>query len=159
MAAGLLAGAGIIFIEGNNRHWVQASRASAAVLGAIKGRGEGKIALINLPDEVEGGIVFRNNVEKYFIMNGVDTNKVFVNNYLSRLEYLQVKGDIRVQKRGDGVFIFPCTMIRPDGMQLIIENTYTGKTCRLHRQGDVIYYWDKTRLKSLILEGGEDPHL
>lgn len=119
----------------------------------IKGAGGREVILINMPDEIEGVPVFRNNFANYLIVNKADTGKVYVNNYLLRLDYLPVKDNIQVSERAEGAFIYPSTLIRSGGGgHYIIENLRNGTKRMFSRESADVWYWDKSQLKSLILK-------
>jgi len=159
LLTGLMIAGSIFILVRNNQLWIKASKASSSVMEVIKGAGGRNVILINLPDEIEGVPVFRNNFANYLMVNKADTGKVYVNNYLLRLDYLPVKDTIQVSERANGSFIYPSTLIRPDsgsvmagGGRYSIENLRNGTKKIFSRDSVVICYWDKSQLKSLILK-------
>ncbi|MDO6431982.1 hypothetical protein Q4E93_15355 [Flavitalea sp. BT771] len=153
LLTGVMIAGSIFFLERNNQLWVTASKASSSVTEVIKGAGGRNVILINMPDEMEGVPVFRNNFANYLMVNKADTGKVYVNNYLLRLDYLPVKGNIPVTEKAEGSFIYPCTLIRSDsGGHYIVENLRNGAKKVFSGDSTVVCYWDKSQLKSLILK-------
>lgn len=124
--------AGVVFIVGNNRRWVFASRTAEAALNIVRVRRP--LLLVNVPDEWEGAYIFRNNFKEALVVNGIDTNQVRVSHVLTRLEYLRVDGRIRPVFSDSLLFIYPATWISPDP------------------EGLRTYYWDKYEWKPLILK-------
>jgi len=85
--------ASVVFITGSNRRWVFASRVAEATLDMVR-QAPGRLLLVNAPDEWEGAYIFRNSFKNGLVVNGIDTNKVAVTHFLTRLEYLRVEGRI-----------------------------------------------------------------
>jgi hypothetical protein len=124
--------AGLVFIVGNNRRWVFASRAAETALNLLRSA-PGRVVLVNAPDEWDGAYIFRNSFKNGLVVNGIDTNKVVVTHFLTRLDYLAVDGRIGPVRKNGSIFIYPATRLLPGGE-------------------DRVYYWDKYEWKPLILE-------
>jgi len=103
---------------------------------ALLRHAQGRVVLVNAPDEWEGAYIFRNNWKEGLTINGVDSNKVVVAHFLTRLEYLPVNGRIEPVQMGNSIFIYPATRIEKDS------------SCGEER----VYYWDKYEWKVLILK-------
>jgi hypothetical protein len=142
----------IVFIRRNTRNWEVASRTSDLILQTLKRAPERHVIIVNLPDEWEGAFIFRNNFDKAMIMNGVDTSKAVVAHYLLRKEYVKTEGDIAVARKDDGFFFYPVTEIIPGKGQFRVVDLSTGSSQDFSERESAVYYWDKSRLKRLILE-------
>jgi hypothetical protein len=129
---GAYAVASVVFIAGNNRRWVFASRTAEAALNIVR-HAPGKVVLVNVPDEWEGAYIFRNNFKEALVVNGIDTNRVRVSHVLTRLEYLRADGRIEPVFQDSLLFIYPATWFSLPG------------------KGESTYYWDKYEWKPLIL--------
>lgn len=128
---GAYAVASVVFIVGNSRRWVFASRVAETTLDMLRSA-PGRVVLVNAPDEWEGAYIFRNSFKYGLVVNGIDTNKVVVTHFLTRLEYLKVDGRIGPVRKDSSIFIYPATRLLPGGE-------------------DRVYYWDKYEWKPLIL--------
>jgi hypothetical protein len=128
--------ASVVFNTGNNRRWVFASRAAESTLVMLR-RAPGRVVLVNAPDEWEGAYIFRNNFNQGLVVNGIDTNKVRVHHFLTRLEYLRVKDRIGPVRKDSSIFIYPATWISLDSVRARVDS---------------VYYWDKYEWKPLILD-------
>jgi hypothetical protein len=134
--------AGTVLIEANNSRWVFASKTVGSALRIVR-QSPRPVYLVNAPDEWEGAYIFRNSWAYALAVNGIDTNKVVVTHFLTRLEYLRVKGRIEpLMKTGPkdieghypvSWFIYPSTRI-------------DSATDALR-----VYYWDKYVWNKLIL--------
>jgi hypothetical protein len=131
LACGGYAVAGVVLITANNRRWVFASRTAETTLALARG-GAGPVVLVNVPDEWEGAYIFRNSFNQGLAVNGIDTNRVVVKHFLTRLEYLKIDGKIEPVLQHNFLFIYPSTWIE------------------LRLDGPRIYYWDKYEWKPLI---------
>jgi hypothetical protein len=123
--------AGVVLITANNRHWMFASRTAEKTLALARSR-VGRVVLVNVPDEWEGAYIFRNSFNQGLVVNGIDTNRVVVKHFLTRLEYLKIDGKIEPVLQDNLLFIYPSTWIE------------------LRLDGPRIYYWDKYEWKPLI---------
>ncbi|HEY6899532.1 MAG TPA: hypothetical protein VI233_02770 [Puia sp.] len=148
----VIIGAGsLLYINGNNRRWVFASQTAAGIFDTVK-KAPGRVVLVNAPDEWEGAYIFRNNFNPSLVINGIDTGKVTVSHFLLRLEYLGAGEMIDPVKTDSGLFIYPVTRIVKDGERFRVIDLNTGAGQVYDRRTDALYYWDKIRLKRLILE-------
>lgn len=147
----VIGAASTLYINGNNRRWVLASQTAAGILDTVKAA-PGRVVLVNAPDEWEGAYIFRNNFNPSLVINGIDTNKVIVTHFLMRMEYLGIDGMIKPVRRDSGLFIYPATRIVEEGDRFRVIDSATGSERVYDRRRDVLYYWDKIRLKRLILE-------
>lgn len=125
-----------------------ASRASDNIISEIRKNNVKEIVVINLPDELEGAFVFRNGFYKALLLNGIDTGRVVVNNYLTRLQYLGLEGKIKADSGSSLYSILPVTHILPtgDSDSLIIVNTLAN-TQKMVSSNAVLYFWDKCSLQ------------
>jgi hypothetical protein len=141
----------IFFLWKNNQQWVKASNAARSVLQVVKNAGTTPIALINVPDELEGAFVFRNGFYKALILNKVDTSTVTVINYLKRLDYLHIKGDIRPERSGHLEFIPPFTQATEiPGDSIVLCDTAHDNICiTIRKDRNLVYYWNKQELVKL----------
>jgi hypothetical protein len=142
-----LALAGAVFIEGNNRYWVIASRTESAMIDSVQAA-PGRVVLVNAPDEWEGAFIFRNNFQTGLTMNGIDTNKVFVPHFLMRLEYLPVRARIEPLRKDSEIYLYPATRIVVNNGRFRV----TGAPGSFDPGVDRVYYWDRSGWKRLILE-------
>jgi hypothetical protein len=124
--------AGVVLITANNRRWVFASRTAESTLDLVRHPAHPMpVVLVNVPDEWEGAYIFRNNFTQGLVVNGIDTNRVVVKHFLTRLEYLKVKGRIEPVFEDHWYYIYPSTNITsPEGLNA--------------------YYWDKYNWEKLI---------
>jgi hypothetical protein len=138
----------LFFLFTNNRRWEMASRASDNIISEIRKNNVKEIVVINLPDELEGAFVFRNGFYKALLLNGIDTGRVVVNNYLTRLQYLGLEGKIKADSGSSLYSILPVTHILPtgDSDSLIIVNTLAN-TQKMVSSNAVLYFWDKCSLQ------------
>lgn len=124
--------ASVVFIIGNNRRWIVASRVAESTLDLLRAT-PGPVVLVNAPDEWEGAYIFRNSFKSALAVNGIDTGRVDVKHFLLRLEYLRVKGRIKPVAGNGTFFIYPSTRIVSPG------------------EAQRTYYWDMYEWKALIL--------
>lgn len=138
----------LFFLFSNNRRWEKASHASDSIISEVKNNNNKEIVIINLPDELEGAFVFRNGFYKALLLNGIDTGRVVVNNYLTRLQYLGLEGKIKADSGSSLYSILPVTHILPtgDSDSLIIVNTLAN-TQKMVSSNAVLYFWDKCSLQ------------
>jgi hypothetical protein len=159
----------VYFIQENNQRWRVASATVEAILDTLKASPADRTILINAPDEWEGAFIFRNNFDRALLINRIRPSGVIVNNYLMRLDYLPVKGAIGVTGSVDGVTgtadsaaggggdgkdslsIYPVTSIVRRGEFIEVGNVRTGARERVPLAGTRLYYWDKVRLKRVVL--------
>jgi hypothetical protein len=141
----------ILFIRQNNRRWVFASETAVALFDTVRAVDAGRVILVNVADEWEGAYIFRNNFKASLTVNGIDTNKVVVNNYLKRLEYLATGRSIRPVVRDTSWFIYPVTRIMEEKGEWRMVNVETGVSHVFDPLKEPVYYWDKLQLKRLIL--------
>jgi hypothetical protein len=146
LLCGVYGVASVVFITGSNRRWVFASRVAEATLDMVR-QAPGRLLLVNAPDEWEGAYIFRNSFKNGLVVNGIDTNKVAVTHFLTRLEYLRVEGRIGPLRRDSSLFIYPATRIVRSGDGFRV----TGIADLFHVKEDRVYYWDKYEWKQLIL--------
>lgn len=144
----------VVFIEANNQRWVFASRTAATFLDTLRAA-PGRVVLVNAPDEWEGAFIFRNNFKPGLVVNGIDTNKVWVSHFLMRLDYLPVAGPIGPVRKDAGMFIYPGTAIEWSGARFWVRDLQKGVTEGFDAREDRVYYWDKFALKRLILPQSE----
>ena len=141
----------IFFLEKNNRQWVKASDASKLILQTVKENASKGIVLINMPDELEGAVVFRNGFRESLVLNHIDTSKVIVTNLLTRLEYLKIGDTIQPVRQNGGLFIYPVTLLQESNNQNIqIVNLSTGAVPREVTRAYSFYYWNKSNLVKLF---------
>jgi hypothetical protein len=141
----------ILFIQQNNRRWVFASTTAVALFDTIKSVNAERVIFINAADEWEGAFIFRNNFKTSLTVNGIDTNKVVVSNYLMRLDYLSAGRCIQPVLRDSGWFIYPVTRIVKERGGWRLTNMETGVSYEFDPLRVPVYYWDKLQLKKLIL--------
>ena len=163
----------VYFIQGNNQRWRVASLTAVTILDTLRASSADRTILINVPDEWEGAFIFRNNFDRALVINRIRPSGVIVNNYLMRLDYLPVKGTIGVMGAAlgaidgvtgtvdsatgsaaagvDSVTIYPVTsIIRRSGF-IEVRNVRTGASETVPLAGTRLYYWDKVRLKRVVL--------
>lgn len=133
------------FLIINNMQWEKASQASQHIIEEVIKNKEKEIVLVNVPDELEGAYVFRNGFYKALILNNVDTSRVKINNYLTRLEYLDIAGRIKIEPGLHIDSIAPATLIKtlPDLDSLHIFNNRIGTYINVSRPASILYFWDK----------------
>lgn len=148
----LLSGYFVVFLEATNRRWIEASKASLAILGKVEESVASKICLVNMPDELEGAYVFRNGFYKALVINRIDTSRVIVTNYLGRLDYLQVKGDISVKRFGkDSSLIYPRTwVVQNQRAATLVISSGQDSLWTLPRVRSEVYFWNKEQLVRLF---------
>lgn len=152
LAFGATAAYFLFFLWVNNQRWEKASRASDSIIRAVERNDDKETLLINLPDELEGAFVFRNGFYKALLLNGIDTGRVEVNNYLTRLQYLNMEDTIKTDRGSSFYTIPPVTLIEQarNTDSLIIVNTLTNTQKRINRNNSVLYFWDKHTLQRII---------
>ncbi|PVD53915.1 hypothetical protein DC498_00515 [Terrimonas sp.] len=127
----------------NNKNWEKASLISGKVLGYVKEANRKNVVFINLPDEIEGAFVFRNGFTKAMVLNNIDTGKIWVNNMLTRLEYLELKEVIH-PLTGTGAFVLPpvtkISFIGNDSVQ--VENISNLEKRVFPKENTTILYWN-----------------
>src|SRR5690606_15126504 len=65
----------ILFLEQNNQNWRHASDAVTSLLKTIKDNPlQGKIFVVNLPDQWDGAYLFRIGFKEALIVTGIDTS-------------------------------------------------------------------------------------
>jgi hypothetical protein len=139
------------FLSFNNKQWNKASDASVQIMSAVKNSNGRFVYFINLPDELDGAFVFRNGFWKSLLLSGIDTSKVGVNNYLTRLSYLKTDGEIKIKTEEHNLFIFPATQIIDAQQELFeIRNAESGHAVRLSKRNCRVYYWNKKMLIQLF---------
>jgi hypothetical protein len=147
LLCGAYAVASVVFITGNNRRWVFASRTAESALEIVR-RASGRVVLVNAPDEWEGAFIFRNNFKEGLVVNRIDTSKVIVSHFLMRQEYEKVDGRIEPARKDSSVFIFPTTRIVRSGDGFRVD----GMANSFRVKEDSVYYWDKYEWKLLNLD-------
>lgn len=142
----------LFFLWANNQRWEKASRASDSIIRAAEKNDDKETVFINLPDELEGAFVFRNGFYKALLLGGIDTSRVEVNNYLTRLQYLDMEDTIKIDRGSSFYTIPPVTLIEQVGNtdSLIIVNTLTSTQKMINRNNSVLYFWDKHTLQMVI---------
>ncbi len=141
----------IYFLQKNNAQWIKASHASNEILQTIKNNRPKGIVLINLPDELEGAVVFRNGFRQALVLNNIDTSKVIYTNLLSRLQYLKTGDPIIPVKQNDGLFVYPVINIQlGNDNQLQLYNSGNKKMITVDKRSYSVYYWDKKNLVKLF---------
>lgn len=142
----------VLFIQQNNRRWVFASETAVALFDTVKRADAGRVILVNVADEWEGAFIFRNNFKTALAVNGIDSNKAIVSNYLKRLDYLAVGRSISPVLRDGSWFIYPVTRIVKERDEWRLINVETGISYGFDPLLVPVYYWDKLQLKRLILK-------
>jgi len=145
----------ILFIRQNNRRWVFASETAVALFDTVRTADADRVILVNVADEWEGAFIFRNNFKTALAVNGIDSNKAVVSNYLKRLDYLAVGRSIEPILRDSSWFIYPVTRIVKERDEWRLINLETGISYRFDPLRVPVYYWDKLQLKKLILRQGK----
>ncbi|MFT4018382.1 MAG: hypothetical protein QM668_15565, partial [Agriterribacter sp.] len=133
----------VTFLLLNNKNWEKASELSGKILEQAKASAYRNIVYINLPDEIEGAFVFRNGFNKAMILNNIDTGKIWVNNMLTRLEYLEFKEAIHPLTEAGAVILPPVTkvsFIGNDSMQ--VENILNFEKRVFPKENTTILYWN-----------------
>jgi hypothetical protein len=141
----------VYFLFQNNKRWEEASHLSAQILSIARAANGKNVIFINLPDELDGAFVFRNGFEKALLLNNIDTSKVVVNNYLTRLKYLESGEEISVTHSDSSVFIPPDTRImeRPDDTIRLI-NMETRVEKNIGHTNSICFYWNKKEMIKLF---------
>jgi hypothetical protein len=141
----------VYFLFQNNKRWEEASHLSARILSIARDTKEKKVIFINLPDELDGAFVFRNGFKKALLLNNIDTAKVEINNYLTRLKYLKSGEEIAATYSDSSTFIPPYTRIveRSDNIIRLI-NIETGVEKNVDRTNSVFFYWNKKEMVKLF---------
>lgn len=134
----------------NILNWEKASQLAKAIFDSIEQSKNKEIIVINMPDEVEGAFVFRNGFFKAISLNGLDTSKIHVNNYLTRLEYLELN-KIHTLHDSVGIFVPPVSKLTfgtPD--TVCIDNLASGNKMFFNKNNVTVIYWDKNKIKQLF---------
>ena len=135
----------------NNNRWAQASDLTKEVHKIIGEAGDKQIVLINLPEELEGAFAFRNAFYNSLLVQGVDTSRVTVTHYLSRLEYLAAKDEIAGRKEQERWFIYPATYIIDNQNGVVeIKGPQNEYIASVNKKNSIIYYWNNRRMVKLF---------
>jgi len=106
---------------------------------------EGKLYLVNLPEEYNGAPVFRNGFKQALLINRSDTTGIVVVNYLSSEYAFRTAGNIQPVQQQTHVFIYPALLITDRHIDARIR-TNVNETDSIHlsyNPADKIYYWNK----------------
>lgn len=141
----------LIFLVLNNLNWERASFAADKIMKIAGGANERNVIYVNLPDEIEGAFVFRNGFKKAIVLHGIDTASVYVNNYLTRLEYLEFGDQIKTAQIGEVLMLPPVTkltFLANDSIK--IENTIDLTKRIFWKHNSTLLYWNKEDLIRLF---------
>lgn len=141
----------IYFLFQNNNRWEDASNLASRILSIAREPKGKDVIIINLPDELDGAFVFRNGFKKALILNNIDTSKVILNNYLTRLEYLEFGEEIEITHSDSSIFIPPDTrIVQESGNTIRLINMETGVEKNVCRANSIFFYWNKKKMVKLF---------
>ncbi|MFT3701009.1 MAG: hypothetical protein QM802_01460 [Agriterribacter sp.] len=85
------------------------------------------------------------------VLNKFDTARIRVNNYLTRLEYLEFKNEIQPVQNTDGLFLPPVSRIifLPND-SVRVENISNSNKFFYSRKNTVVFYWNKSAMVRLF---------
>jgi hypothetical protein len=164
VAAVLLLGYMVVFLEKGNLNWMGASAITRNILQVTGRQPAGrKLFIINLPDEKDGAYIFRLGLPEAVLLSGRDTAGLVIMSHLTREQWLATPDSTGVERTGgiggvDGhgweIYIAPAIMIRRWGRDsLWIErNSVAGKEKQYWLAGkeDRLLYWNKKGLEVLV---------
>jgi len=127
--------------------WEKSGVIANSIISAVRHipHREGKLYLVNLPEEYNGAPVFRNGFTQALLVNRADTTGIVVVNYLSSEYAFRTAGNIQPVQQQDRVFIYPSLLISNHNIDARIR-TDVNQTDSIHisyRSADKVYYWDK----------------
>lgn len=133
----------IIFLELNNRNWQQASEAVSSLLQIAKEKpADGKLYIVNLPDEKNGAFIFRVGFMDALLIRGVDTSSVKVVNRGIMRELDTLPAIVPRREQG-ALFIPPEVMVqRKDDSSVLSGSQF--RTI-LISDSDRVAYWNAHR--------------
>jgi hypothetical protein len=140
----------IFFLEKTNLNWLKASGDTSGILEAVargqRGSKEGKIYIVNLPDERDGAYIFRLGFPEALSSMGLDVSRVVVVNHLKRDQERVTSRPIRPEKEGEGLVIPPFVRLRNGTGTVVLTG---GDSSWRAGAADEIFYWDGGRLNRL----------
>lgn len=127
--------------------WKKAGDITTAILEKVqqvKVKGN-NLFLINMPEEYHGAQVLRNNFKDALVINHIDTAGIRVINYLNTASAIKINGNIKAERRQDGVFVYPNAFISTDTIQarVLADVNMPDSVHVKYRNTDQIYYWNK----------------
>ncbi len=132
----------IFFLEQTNMNWRRASDSVTTLVGLVRGhQGVGKLFIVNLPDQYDGGFIFRTGFPEAMQVLDLDTTNIVVVNKIIRDQILSLPSVISPEISGEDIFIPPHAHLRRYGRdEMIIE---PGKETIPVGKNDRIVYWNK----------------
>jgi len=141
----------LFFLQKNNERWEFASETVEKILEEAESQPTMKKIFVNIPEELEGALVFREGFNAALRLKNIDTAKIVCINYLDRLQYLEVKEDIIPERKSDQIFIYPVTLLKNKDDSWKIGNIQNGRSLMIDSNTN-IFYWNKQRLNQLSLD-------
>lgn len=143
----------IFFLEKNNSNWIKASHITKDILTKINEvRNYPRIAIINLPDEINGAFIFRLGFNEALAINGIDSSGIKVVNHLKREEMILLPKTLTPYWKGDVAFIPPEVSIRKNANQTNVITVNEGLVSRFPESGTIILYWNNQELQTLRIK-------
>ncbi|MCW3074939.1 MAG: hypothetical protein JWP69_2008 [Flaviaesturariibacter sp.] len=138
----------IVFLFKNNAAWIKAGLITNNIIKEVKNIASAKkqIGLINIPQEYNGALIFRNGLAEALLMNGIDANRVLVLRSLISEEARQVPGAITLQGDKKNGFIFPNTTFYKDSIIKVIQPLSGSETSYFINNFSHFLYWNKQEL-------------
>ncbi|MHA4843531.1 hypothetical protein ACX0G7_05160 [Flavitalea antarctica] len=138
----------IYFIQVNNSNWEKASaitNSSVRQIAAIAASDK-EIILINVPGEYRGAYIFRNALREAMLLNKIDTERVWVANYLNNAEYNSLPVKVLPQKVADTIY-FGKSVNMGAGRLTISNFDKQNQPLKYLEIGDSteLWFWDKER--------------
>ena len=141
----------LVFLVIGNRNWIEAGRITNGILAFVKKekRSVPSMGLINLPQEYNGALVFRNGFLEALLLEGVDTTGIAVLRTITTEEAREINNDISVSGNSEATFVPPNTFIRADSMILAVQPFSFDTTSFNGKKFSMLYYWNKHRMMRL----------
>ncbi len=136
------------FLNKNTASWVQAGNITTYLLKETEKIKmlDGEIGLLNIPQEYNGALIFRNGFREALWMNGIDTSHIQILRTLTTEESRQVKGILNHKYDSRRIFVPPNTTIEYDSTITVIQPVTGEKVYYQTKQFEHLYYWNKDEL-------------
>lgn len=150
MAAAGLALYFVTFLFIGNTHWIQAGVITNRIVAFIKAERtrEASMGIINLPQEYQGALVFRNGLKQALLLEGIDTAGITVIRTLTTDEASEFNNSIIPRRQAGSTFVPPHTTITADAVITVLP--VSGDTASFYRKKfSMLYYWNKSSMVPL----------
>ncbi|MDF2189776.1 hypothetical protein [Paraflavitalea sp. CAU 1676] len=137
-------------------HWKKASGAVNELLSLTKQySSEGKVYVINLPEEIEGAYVFRAGFQDALLLNRQDTASIVIVNQAKRDELRSWPGRIKPESTPGGLFIPPSVYFKKEPGSPLYNNRNNLRVRPFLSAKETILFWDREKWSVLQLNSSK----